>query len=133
MKRLLIRALCSVLIAVPLLAQSQDRKRERQGKKEQEAAKYYDKWLNEDVDYIISDEDRAVFSKLTTPEEKDNFIEQFGRRRSPDNKTSINEVKEEHYRRIAYANQHFGSGMPGWKSDRGRVYIMFGEPAEIEH
>ncbi|HEY2934205.1 MAG TPA: GWxTD domain-containing protein [Acidobacteriota bacterium] len=100
--------------------------------KEQELARYYDKWLNQDVVYIITDEERAVFEKLSTTDEKDNFIEQFWFRRNADPRTSINEFKEEHYRRIAYANATFGSGMPGWKSDRGRIYIMFGEPAEIE-
>ncbi|HEV8129610.1 MAG TPA: GWxTD domain-containing protein [Acidobacteriota bacterium] len=129
--RFFISILLFGLVVTLLLGQSEDRKQER--KKEQEIAKYYDKWLNEDVVYIISDEERAVFGKLTTSEEKDNFIEQFWLRRAPDNRTSINEVKEEHYRRIAYANQHFGSGMPGWKSDRGRIYIMFGAPSEIEH
>jgi len=105
-----------------------------QGKKsnEQELARYYEKWLNEDVVYVITDEERAVFEKLSTTDEKDNFIEQFWRRRDPDPRTQLNEFKEEHYRRIAYANATFGSGMPGWKSDRGRIYIMFGEPAEIE-
>src|SRR5437867_3232010 len=94
--------------------------------------KYYDKWLNQDVLYIVTDEERAVFSKLQTPEEKDAFIEQFWRRRSPDPNREFNEYKEEHYRRIAYANSKFGSGIPGWRTDRGRTYIMFGEPAEIE-
>jgi GWxTD domain-containing protein len=94
--------------------------------------KYYDKWLNEDVDYIITDEEREVFSKLQTPEEKDAFIEEFWRRRSSDPIHKPDEYKEEHYRRVAYANAHFGTGIPGWKTDRGRTYIMFGEPTEIE-
>ncbi len=102
-------------------------------KEERESAKYYDKWLNQDVGYIISEEERAVFQKLTTSEEKDRFIEQFWLRRDPDPRTAINEFKEEHYRRIAYVNQKYGSGIPGWKTDRGRTYIMFGEPAQIEY
>lgn len=100
---------------------------------EKDAAKYYDKWLNEDVVYIITDEEREVFDKLSTSEEKDRFIEQFWRRRDSNLTTAINEYKEEHYRRIAYANQKFGSGIPGWKTDRGRIYIMFGEPAQVEY
>lgn len=102
-------------------------------KEEREAAKYYDKWLNQDVVYLISDEERDVFEKLTTAEEKDRFIEEFWRRRDTDLTTALNEYKEEHYRRIAYANRAFGSGIPGWKTDRGRIYIMFGEPAQKEY
>lgn len=107
--------------------------KDRQRSEEQEASKYYEKWLNQDVLYIITDEERAVFEKLSTFDEKDRFIEQFWFRRDSDPATAYNEFKEEHYRRITYANQYFGSGIPGWKTDRGRIYIMFGEPVEIEH
>jgi len=93
---------------------------------------YYRKWLNEDVVYIVTEEEKEVFNKLTTEEEKEQFVEQFWRRRDPDPKAPTNEAKEEHYRRIAYANDHFGSGKPGWRSDRGRVYIIHGEPFEIQ-
>src|SRR5438093_11792634 len=103
-----------------------------QSKEEGEHKKHYEKWLDQDVVYIITDEERSVFSKLRTPEEKDAFIEEFWRRRSQSPKGDGGEFKEEHYRRIAYANAKFGSGIPGWKTDRGRTYIMFGEPAEIE-
>jgi GWxTD domain-containing protein len=103
-----------------------------QSDEEKSAAKYYDKWLNQDVLYIITDEERDVFSKLNTPEEKEQFIEQFWERRNPNPGRGGNEFREEHYRRIAYANAKFASGIPGWKTDRGRIYIMFGEPAEIE-
>lgn len=92
---------------------------------------YFAKWLNEDVVYLITDEEKAVFQSLSTPEEKENFIEEFWRRRDPTPGTAANEFKEEHYRRIAYANEHFTSGIPGWKTDRGRVYILFGPPDEI--
>ncbi len=109
--------------SVPLIPQSREEKLKD---------KYYDKWLNQDVVYIISDDERAVFSKLQTPEEKDSFIEQFWQRRAPNPNRNSNEYKEEHYRRIAYVNEKFGSGIPGWKTDRGRIYIMYGEPAEIE-
>ncbi len=103
-----------------------------QTSEEKSSAKYYNKWLNQDVLYIITDDERAVFSKLRTSEEKDQFIEQFWQRRDPTPNQGGNEFREEHYRRIAYANAKFESGIPGWKTDRGRTYIMFGEPAEIE-
>ena len=93
---------------------------------------YYKKWLEEDVTYIISGEEQSVFSKLTTPEEKDRFIEQFWQRRDPDPNTEANEFKEEHYRRLQYANEKFSAGKPGWRTDRGRFYIRFGKPADIE-
>jgi GWxTD domain-containing protein len=93
---------------------------------------YYKKWLDEDVSYIISDEERKVFKDLKTDEEREAFIEQFWARRNPDPRSSSNSFKEEHYRRIAYANQMFASGIPGWKTDRGRIYIMYGKPDEIE-
>jgi GWxTD domain-containing protein len=84
------------------------------------------------VVYIITDDERAVFKKLTTTDEKDAFIEQFWLRRDPDPKTGSNEFKEEHYRRIAYANDHFASGIEGWATDRGRIYITYGKPTSIE-
>ncbi len=98
----------------------------------EEAEDYFDRWLNEDVVYILSDEERAVFKNLSTVEEKEQFIEQFWFRRDPDPRTAVNEFKEEHYRRIAYANDHFSSGLEGWRTDRGRIYIIHGQPAEIE-
>jgi GWxTD domain-containing protein len=92
----------------------------------------YRRWLNEDVSYIITDEERAAFKRLSTPEELESFVEQFWLRRDPTPDSAENEYKEEHYRRIAYANERFASGIPGWKSDRGRIYITFGPPTEIE-
>src|ERR1035438_4276210 len=97
-----------------------------------ELSKTYKKWLNEDVVWIISDEERAAFKQLSNDEERDNFIEAFWQRRDPTPDTEENEYKEEHYRRIAYANEHFAAGVPGWKTDRGRMYIVFGKPDEIE-
>ncbi|HXB69758.1 MAG TPA: GWxTD domain-containing protein [Candidatus Acidoferrales bacterium] len=91
----------------------------------------YRKWLNEDVAYIITDEERAAFKRLTTDPELERFIEQFWLRRDPTPGTAENEFKEEHYRRIAYANDHFASNdLPGWKTDRGRIYISYGPPDE---
>ncbi len=100
--------------------------------KQEESQDYYSKWLNEDVVYIITPEERSVFEGLTTPDEKERFIEQFWQRRDPDLRTSENEYKEEHYRRLAYVNEHFKAGIPGWKTDRGRIYIIHGQPAEID-
>jgi GWxTD domain-containing protein len=92
----------------------------------------YKKWLNEDVVYIISPEERSAFVHLTTNEEREQFIEQFWQRRNPDPDSADNTFKEEHYRRIAYANEHYASGIPGWKTDRGRIYIMWGPPDEVD-
>lgn len=97
-----------------------------------ELSKTYKKWLNEDVVWIITDQERAAFKQLSNDEERDNFIEAFWQRRDPTPDTEENEYKEEHYRRIAYANEHFAAGIPGWKSDRGRIYIMYGAADEID-
>src|SRR5205807_6371867 len=98
----------------------------------QELEKTYKKWLDEDVSYIITDEERSAFLKLSNDEERDQFIEQFWLRRDPTPDTEENEFKEEHYRRIAYANEHFAAGIPGWRTDRGRIYVVFGPADEIE-
>jgi GWxTD domain-containing protein len=98
----------------------------------QELSKTYKKWLDEDVVYIISDEERKTFKQLSNDEERDQFIESFWQRRDPTPDTEENEFKEEHYRRIEYANEHFAAGIPGWKSDRGQIYIKFGPADEIE-
>lgn len=92
----------------------------------------YKRWLNEDVPYIISSEERGAFLQLSNDEERDQFIEAFWQRRDPTPDTVENEFKDEHYRRIAYANEHYASGIPGWKTDRGRIYITWGPPDEIE-
>jgi len=100
--------------------------------KSEEIEDYYKKWLEEDVTLIVTPEEKQVFLGLSTPEEKDQFIEQFWLRRDLDQTTMVNEFKEEHYRRIAYANERFHSGIPGWLTDRGRIYIRFGPPTGIE-
>ena len=92
----------------------------------------YKKWLEEDVRWIITDEELSTFKKLTNNAERDQFIEAFWRRRDPTPDTAENEYKEEHYRRIAYANEHFAAGIPGWRTDRGRIYIMYGKPDTID-
>jgi len=92
----------------------------------------YRQWLSEDVTYIISPDERNAFLQLDTNEEREQFIEQFWLRRSSNPDLPENDFKEEHYRRIAYANEHFASGIPGWKTDRGRMYIMWGPADEVE-
>lgn len=92
----------------------------------------YKRWLDNDVAYIITKEERKAFMSLQTDEERENFIENFWRRRDPDPDTEENEYREEYYERIAYANEKFTSGIPGWKTDRGRIYIAWGKPDSIE-
>ncbi len=90
------------------------------------------KWLNEDVVYIIQPAEKAAFESLTTGDERQHFIEQFWERRDPTPGTPENEYKEEHYRRMAYANQRWTASKPGWQTDRGRIYIQYGPPDEID-
>jgi len=116
-------------VAKPM-SEKERRKREERLRKELETP--FRKWLDEDVRYIITDEERAAFKRLATDEEREQFIEQFWLRRDPSPDSQENEFKEEHYRRIAYANERFASGIPGWKTDRGRIYITFGPADEVE-
>lgn len=116
---------------------SEPSKRSSSGSQEQEAMrnkKTFQRWLNEEVIYIIDDAERAAFQKLATDAERDHFIEQFWERRNPTPGSSPNKFKEEHYRRLAYANQYFRttSGTPGWQTDRGHMYIVYGPPDEID-
>ena len=92
----------------------------------------YKKWLDEDVRWIISDEEKKAFMQLSNDEERDKFIESFWDRRNPNPDSEDNEFKDEHYRRIEYANEHFAAGVQGWRTDRGRIYIVYGPPDEIE-
>lgn len=92
----------------------------------------YKRWLDQDVPYIITKEERRAFMALQTDEERENFIENFWRRRDPNPDTEENEFREEYYERIAYANERFTSGIPGWRTDRGRIYIAWGKPDSIE-
>jgi GWxTD domain-containing protein len=108
-----------------------ERKR-REAKLRKELETPYKKWLNEDVLYIITDEEKQTWKRLSTDDERESFIEQFWIRRDPTPDSVENEFKEEHYRRIAYANERYASGIPGWKTDRGRIYITFGPPDENE-
>ncbi|HEV2378515.1 MAG TPA: GWxTD domain-containing protein [Terriglobia bacterium] len=108
----------------------EEKKREKAIQKESESP--YKKWIEQEVPYIITDEERQTFKKLATDEERESFIENFWERRNPNPGNPENEFKEEYYRRIAYANEHYASGIPGWKTDRGRIYIMYGPPNEVD-
>jgi GWxTD domain-containing protein len=119
--------------SAPAVQQKTEKELKRKSKKTlKELESPYRTWLNEEVTYIISPEERTAFLQLDTNEEREQFIEQFWLRRSGNPDLPDNDFKEEHYRRIAYANEHFASGIPGWKTDRGRIYIIWGKPDEIE-
>jgi GWxTD domain-containing protein len=144
--RIVFVLLCSLAFSLPSFAQEAaqdpgaapapqklDKETKRKMKKTlKELDNAYRQWLNEDVVYIISPEERNAFLQLNTNEEREQFIEQFWLRRSSNPDLPDNDFKEEHYRRIAYANEHYASGIPGWKTDRGRMYIMWGPPDEID-
>jgi GWxTD domain-containing protein len=131
--------LVALVLATGAIASAQDKKKGRSQDPQSnernikpELKKAYKNWLENDVAYIITDEERKAFKKLQTDEEREQFIASFWGRRDPDPDTDENEYKEEYYERIAYANEHYASGIPGWKTDRGRIYITFGKPNEIE-
>src|SRR5215470_1579283 len=115
-----------------------EKKKEKRAEEKKKAAEkekvksVYRRWKDEDVRWIITDEERKTFDSLKNDEEREQFIEGFWYRRDPDPDTDVNEYREEYYQRIAYANEHFTSGIPGWKTDRGRIYIMFGKADQIE-
>lgn len=92
----------------------------------------YKKWVDEDVRWIITDQELQAFKSLSNDEERDQFIEQFWQRRNPNPDSPENEYREEHYARIAYANEHFAAGKPGWRTDRGHIYIAYGKPDSID-
>ena len=106
--------------------------KKKMGRALKELDAQYKQWLSEDVVYIISPEERTAYLQLSTSEEREQFIEQFWLRRSSNPDLPENDFKEEHYRRIAYANEHFASGIPGWKTDRGRTYIIWGPADEVD-
>jgi len=111
-------------------ASKEEKRRQKAMRNEMETP--YKKWLSEEVPYIITNEERAAFKKLSTDDERESFIENFWERRNPNPGSPENEYKEEYYRRIAYANEHYASGIPGWKTDRGRIYIMYGPADEVD-
>ena len=114
-------ALAAAGLAGPLAAQTAE-----------ELGGPFKRWLDEDVLYIITSEERAAFVRLTTDAQREDFIESFWMRRDQTPDSAANEYKEEHYRRIAWANDRFNARIPGWKTDRGRTYISRGPPDEIE-
>ena len=124
---------CPALKAAPQESEKLSKAEKRRKKAiQKEMESPYKKWLEEEVPYIITPEERAAFKKLTTDDEREQFIENFWERRSPNPGSAENEFKEEYYRRIAYANEHYTSGLEGWRTDRGRIYIMYGPPDELE-
>jgi GWxTD domain-containing protein len=143
-KRKLVRNLAltaSILTTSASLGLAQDKKdkpsqdpttKARTVKKEVSKEKIYNDWMTKEVAYIITKEEKEAYKKLTTDDERENFIENFWRRRDPNPDTEENEYREEYHERIAYANDHFTSGIPGWKTDRGRIYIAHGKPDSIE-
>jgi GWxTD domain-containing protein len=134
----LIFCLLTLCLSLPSLGLSGDKESPKRDKEREKSLKretsdqYLKKWLDQDVVYIITEEERKAFKQLTTDEERYQFIEQFWLRRDPSPDTVENEFRDEHYRRIAYANERFASGKPGWKTDRGRIYITWGPPDQIE-
>jgi len=117
----------------PLKRQMTDTERYKAQKAlRQELKGPYKTWLDQEVPYIITDEERKAFLSLSNDEEREAFIENFWQRRNPNPDSPENEFREEHYRRIQYANDHFAAGKPGWKTDRGRIYIMWGPPDSID-
>jgi GWxTD domain-containing protein len=127
------------LIAVGAWAQPPDKNKkpttdpsEKPRNVRSEAKTVYKEWVDKDVAYIITPEERRAYKALQTDEERENFIENFWRRRDPDPDTEENEYRDQYFERIAYANEHYASGIPGWKTDRGRIYIQWGKPDEID-
>jgi len=121
--------LLSVLLVLALVAPGGLR-----GQGKNELPERYKKWVDEEVGYIITRHERDVFLKLQTDRDRDIFIEAFWKHRDPVPETPRNEFEEEHYRRLNYANAMFGRAtpLPGWKTDRGRIHILLGEPKNIE-
>jgi len=117
----------------PLKRQLSEKQKKQNAKSmRRELETSYKKWLDQDVRWIITDDERKAFMQLSNNEERDQFIEAFWQRRNPNPDSEDNEFKDEHYRRIEYANEHFPAGKPGWMTDRGRIYIVYGPADEIE-
>ncbi len=128
-RRIMVGILAVLLLSFHAPASAQD---DRESARLERANRALERWLDEDVQYIITGEEKSAFEALTTDEERQQFIESFWLRRDPTPDSIRNEYREEHYRRIAYANERFQSGIPGWRTDRGRIYILYGEPDSKE-
>jgi len=127
--------LSAALVGLSVLAQAQPYNSERPvdgSKITNNLPLAYERWLDQDVRWIISPDERAGFTRLSNNPDRDQFVAEFWRRRDPTPNTSENEYKEEHYRRLAYANTHFAASVPGWETDRGRTYIVYGPPDWIK-
>lgn len=127
MKTKILLILTAVLLAFPCQGFSQK-------KSSKDLPPQFKKWLEEEVVYIITSLEKNVFLQLETDREREHFIEAFWKQRDPTQGTPTNEFKEEHYQRIQHANYSFGRSapIPGWKTDRGRFYILLGDPQDIE-
>jgi GWxTD domain-containing protein len=123
----------ATLLSTSVVAQQQSPRDSQELPSQSELKDVYTKWLNESAAYIITAEEERLFRQLKSDEEREQFIEQFWLRRDPNPETEKNEFREEHYERIAYANQNFAvDGVPGWQTDRGIIYITYGKPDEIQ-
>jgi len=111
---------------------SDHEERQRRQATKDELKGQYKKWLDEDVRWIITDQEAKTFKSLSNDEERDSFIEQFWQRRNPNPDSNDNEYRDEYYQRIAYANEHFAAGEPGWRTDRGHIYIAYGKADSVE-
>ena len=121
---LVVASVLGLTLAFGTLPSMADKKKDKDREKslrQETSDQFLKKWLEQDVLYIITDEEKAAFKRLTTDDERYQFIEQFWLRRDPSADTIENETRDEHYRRIAYSNERFASGKPGWKTDRGRI------------
>jgi GWxTD domain-containing protein len=133
MQRILVALGIATSLSISVVAQQQSQKTHPELSSQSDSKDVYNKWLNEDVAYIITDEEKRSFNQLKSDEVREQFIEQFWLRRDPMPDTDKNEFREEHYERIAYANQNFAvDGVPGWRTDRGVIYITYGKPDEIQ-
>ncbi len=138
------RGCCHLLVLPALLlcfgltsnsAQSQERATARtvhEGSIYNGLPEIYQKWLDEDVRWIITEEERNDFNRLATDRQRDEFVVAFWEHRNPNPGAPQNKFKEQHYKRLAYSNQHFASGVPGYRTDRGRIYIVYGPPDQLE-
>jgi GWxTD domain-containing protein len=133
MLRILFSLGIATLLSISVVAQQQSQQAHQEPSSQSELKDVYNNWLNEIVAYIITAEEERLFRQLKSDEEREQFISRFWLRRDPNPDTDKNEFREEYFERIAYANQNFAvDGVPGWRTDRGRIYITYGQPYEIQ-
>jgi GWxTD domain-containing protein len=133
MRRILFSLGIATLLSISVVAQQQSQKAVHDLSSQSVLSEVYTKWLSEDVVYIITTEEERYFRQLKSDEEREKFIEEFWLRRDPTPDTDENEYRKGHYERIAFANQDFtADGVPGWRTDRGRIFIRYGKPDEIQ-